>query len=107
VTTLLRVLATLCAVACAILAYPTQRHLAGAEPDTRVAQMQLAHAVMLITASGFTWPRDGDLERSRAWLGFVAASSFMAIALIPFAVSPPQMFLCSAVLGAIWARRPS
>lgn len=87
------------------MAYPLQRDLAGIPHDTRVAQMQIAHAVMLITATSFTWPRQGDVGRSEAWLGFVAASTLVLYALVPFTVSPPLMFLCSAIAGATAARR--
>jgi len=90
-------------VALAVIAYPLERDLAGIPHDTRVAQMQLAHAVMLITAAGFAWPRRDDSRRVLAWFGFAAASSVVLLVLVPFVISPPMMFLCSAVAGVVAA----
>jgi len=90
-------------VALAVIAYPLERDLAGIPHDVRVAQMQLAHAVMLITAAGFTWPRPDDTRSMVKWVGFSAASSIVLLALVPFVISPPMMFLCSAVAGVVAA----
>lgn len=103
-TILIRLVATACAVVAAVLAYPLQRELAGVAPDTRVAQMQIAHAVMLLTASGFTWPRADEPGHARAWAGFVVASTVAVLALVPLSISPPLMFLCAASVGAVGAR---
>lgn len=103
-TILIHLLATACAVVAAVFAYPLQREIAGVAPDTRVAQMQIAHAVMVLTASGFTWPRVGEVGRARAWAGFAVASTIAVLALVPLTISPPLMFLCSALAGALGAR---
>lgn len=48
--------------------------------------------------------RAGPPRRSLTWIVFASASSVALIALVPFAVSPPLMFVCSAITGAVAAQ---
>lgn len=103
---LFRVLATMFAVAAAVLAYPAQRYFAGQAIGDSVTQMQFAHVSMLLTASLLTWPGSTWGAQPGVFYSLASVSSLVCMALLPFGmyVSPPQTFLLVVVLGAFAAR---